>query len=91
MTEKIILVGIHPDIVVLEPDDQVVWQPLACNVRVEFDPQRCPFASNVFQAPAGVRMVSGPPRAGTNPGSYRYRMFLNDQLIGGGEIVIRPK
>jgi hypothetical protein len=91
MSEKIILVGIHPDAVVLDPGDQVVWQPLAGNVRVEFDPQRCPFASNVFQAPAGTRLLSGPPRSGANPGSYRYKLFLNDQLIGSGEVLVRSK
>ena len=91
MTEKIILVGIHPDAVVLDAGDQVVWQPLNGNVRVEFDPQRCPFASNVFQAPAGVRMLSGATRPGANPGSYRYKLFLNDQLIGNGEVLIRAK
>jgi len=91
MAEKLILVGIHPDIVVLDAADQVVWQPLNGNVRIEFDPQRCPFASNIFQAPAGTRLQSGTPRPGVHPGSYKYKLFLNDQLIGGGEILIRPK
>jgi len=91
MAEKLIVVGVFPDTVVLEGTDQIVWQPLAGNLRLEFDPQRCPFASNVFQAPAGTRLQSGPPRAGVNPGSYKYRLFLNDQLIGNGEVLIRPK
>ncbi len=91
MADKPILVGIFPDIVVLDGNDQVVWQPLAGNLRVEFDPQRSPFGSNVFQAPEGTRLQSGPPRIGVNPGSYKYRLFLNDQLIGNGEVLIRPK
>jgi hypothetical protein len=60
-------------------------------LRVEFDPQRTPFGSNVFQAPEGTRLQSGPARIGVNPGSYKYRLFLNDQLIGNGEVLIRPK
>jgi hypothetical protein len=91
MADKPILVGIFPDIVVLDGNDQVVWQPLAGNLRVEFDPQRTPFGSNVFQAPEGTRLQSGPARIGVNPGSYKYRLFLNDQLIGNGEVLIRPK
>jgi len=91
MADKPILVGIFPDIVVLDANDQVVWRPLAGNLRVEFDPQRTPFGSNVFQAPEGTRLQSGPARIGVNPGSYKYRLFLNDQLIGNGEVLIRPK
>ncbi|MFZ0635351.1 MAG: hypothetical protein WA755_19835 [Candidatus Acidiferrales bacterium] len=91
MSEKLILVGIHPDIAVIEMSEQVVWQALSGNLRIEFDPRRSPFDSNVFQAPAGNRLQSGPPRPGVNPGSYKYRLFLNDQLIGDGEILIRPK
>jgi len=91
MADKPILVGIFPDIVVLDGNDQVVWQPLSGNLRVEFDPQRTPFGSNVFQAPEGTRLQSGPARIGVNPGSYKYRLFLNDQLIGNGEVLIRPK
>jgi len=91
MSEKLVLAGIHPDIVVIEASEQVVWEALAGNLRVEFDPQRCPFASNVFQAPAGSRLQSGPPRPGVNPGSYKYRFYLNDQLMGNGEVLVRPK
>jgi hypothetical protein len=91
MPEKLVLVGVLPDIVVLDPGDQVVWHALGGNLRVEFDPQRCPFSSNVFQAPAGNALQSGPPRASVNPGNYKYRLFLNEQLIGNGEVVVRTK
>jgi hypothetical protein len=45
----------------------------------------------VFQAPPGVRLRSGPVRAGTNPGSYRYRLSLNDVVVGHGEVQLRGK
>jgi hypothetical protein len=89
MAEKIVLVGVIPEVMVIGPDDQVCWLSDAGNLKIEFDPNRCPFASNVFQAPAGSRLLSGPPRPGTNPGSYKYRLFLNEQRIGLGEVVLR--
>ena len=91
MAEKLILVGFIPEVLVLEPDDQVVWLSDAGRLRIEFDPNRCPFSSNVFQAPAGMRLLSGTPRPGTKPGSYKYRLWLNDQMIGSGEIILREK
>ena len=91
MAEKLILVGFIPEVLVLEPDDQVVWLSDAGQLRIEFDPNRCPFSSNVFQAPAGMRLLSGTPRPGTKPGSYKYRLWLNDQMIGSGEIILREK
>ena len=91
MAEKVILVGLIPEVMVIQPDEQVVWLSDAGHVRVEFDPNRCPFSSNVFQAPAGMRLLSGTPRPGTKPGSYKYRLWLNDQMIGGGEIILREK
>ena len=60
-------------------------------VRGEFDPNRSPFSSNIFQAPAGMRLLSGPPVAGTKPGSYKYRLWLNDQMVGRGEVILRDK
>lgn len=60
-------------------------------LKVEFDANRCPFASNMFQAPPGMRLLSGPPRPGTNPGSFKYKLWLNEQLVGNGEIILREK
>ncbi len=91
MREKLVLVGLIPEAMVISADDQVVWVSDAGQLKVEFDPNRCPFSSNVFQAPAGMRLLSGPPRPGTKPSSYKYRLWLNDQLIGMGEVILREK
>jgi hypothetical protein len=91
MAEKLVLVGMFPDTVVIEPGDQMVWHSLSGNLRIEFDANRSPFSSNVFQAPTGVNILSGPPRTAINPGSYKYRVWLNDQHIADGEVVVRPK
>jgi hypothetical protein len=91
MAEKLVLVGVIPEIVVIGPAEQVVWLSDAANLRIEFDPNRCPFQSNVFQAPPGRQLQSGPPRPGTNPGSYKYRLWMNDQPIGHGEVILREK
>ncbi|HLE37175.1 MAG TPA: hypothetical protein VI699_08505 [Candidatus Acidoferrales bacterium] len=89
MAEKLILVGFIPEVMVIGPEDQVAWLSDAGNLKIEFDPKRCPFSSNVFQAPAGMRLLSGTARPGSKPGSYRYRLWLNDQLIGQGEVILR--
>lgn len=89
--EKLVLVGVIPEVIVISADEQVVWLSDAGNLKIEFDPKRCPFASNVFQAPAGVRLQSGPARAGTKAGSYKYRLALNEQVITTGEVIIREK
>lgn len=91
MTEKLVLVGVMPEILVIEPHEQVAWVSQMGSLKVEFDPKRCPFSSNVFQAPAGVRLLSGTPRPGTKPGAYKYRLSLNDQVIGTGEVILREK
>ena len=91
MAEKLVLVGVIPEAVLIGPDDQVCWVAGESLLKVEFDPNRCPFSSNIFQAPAGMRLLSGPPRPGTKPGSFKYRLWLNDQLIGMGEIILREK
>lgn len=91
MAEKTVFVGVLPEVVLLEGSDQVVWVAQAGNLRVEFDPQRCPFSSNVFQAPAGTRLISGTPRPGINPGSFKYRLAINDHVIAHGEVIIRAK
>jgi hypothetical protein len=91
MAQKIVIVGVLPQAVVLEPGDQLVWYSDAGNLKIEFDPQRCPFSSNVFQAPSGVQLNSGAVRPGSNPGSYKYRLFLNEQVIGHGEVLLRGK
>jgi hypothetical protein len=91
MAEKPVLVGVLPEVVVVEGGDQVVWTAASGNLRVEFDAQRCPFSSNVFQAPAGMRLMSGPPRAGIAAGSYKYQLFINDHAVANGEVIIRSK
>jgi hypothetical protein len=91
MAEKLVLVGMFPEIAVVEPGDQMVWRSLSGNLRIEFDANRSPFSSNVFQAPTGVNILSGPSRTAINPGSYKYRVWLNDQHIADGEVVVRPK
>ena len=91
MAERPVLVGLIPQAVVLDEGDQVSWISDAGNLRVEFDVNRCPFSSNVFQAPAGMRLLSGPPRPGTKPANYKYRLWLNDQMVGQGEVILRGK
>ena len=91
MAERPVLVGLVPQVVVIDEGDQVSWISDAGNLRVEFDVNRCPFSSNVFQAPAGMRLLSGPPRPGSKAATYKYRLWLNDQLVGQGEVILREK
>jgi hypothetical protein len=91
LTEKRVLVGMVPEVVVLDPGDQVEWISNAGNLKIEFDSQRCPFSSNVFQAPPGVRLVSGPTKSGLNPGSFKYKLSLNDVVLAQGEVLLRAK
>jgi hypothetical protein len=91
VAEKLVAIGILPEVIALDPGDQAVWYSNAGNIKIEFDPQRCPFTSNVFQAPAGVRLISGLARPGTNPGSYKYRLFINEAIATHGEVLIRGK
>ncbi|HJZ64185.1 MAG TPA: hypothetical protein VKD70_07700 [Candidatus Acidoferrum sp.] len=91
MAERPVLVGLIPEAVVVEKGDHVSWMSDAGNLRVEFDVNRCPFASNIFQAPVGMRLLSGPSVPGAKPGSYKYRVWLNDQLVGRGEVLLREK
>lgn len=91
MAERPVLVGLIPLAVVLDAGDQVSWLSDAGNLKVEFDANRCPFSSNIFQAPEGMRIMSGPVVFGTKPGNYKYRLFLNEQMAGRGEVVVREK
>ena len=91
MAERPVLVGLVPAVVVLEPGDQISWISDSGNLRVEFDINRCPFSSNIFQAPAGMRLLSGPPRPGVKAGSFKYRLWLNEQIVGQGEVILREK
>jgi hypothetical protein len=91
MAEKLVLVGVLPEIVVINVDEQVVWLSETGTLKVQFDPNRCPFQSNVFQAPPGRQLQSGPTRPGINPGSYKYRQWLNDHPVGNGEVILREK
>lgn len=90
-TEKYVIVGVQPREMVIGTAEQVAWISDASHLKVEFDPKRCPFSSNVFQAPPGVRLLSGPPVAGTKPGAYKYKVFMNDVLIGTAEILVRER
>ena len=87
--EKLVIVGVFPETMVISATEQVVWVSDAGNLKIEFDANRCPFSSNVLQAPPGVRLQSGTPRPGTKPGSYKYRVALNDQVILRGEVILR--
>jgi hypothetical protein len=89
MAERPVLVGLIPQAVVLDHGDQVSWISDAGNLRVEFDGNRCPFQSNIFQAPMGMRLLSGPIVPGTKVGSYKYRLWLNEQMVGRGEVLVR--
>lgn len=91
MAERFALIGVIPEVVALDPGDQVTWFSNAGNVKIEFDPQRCPFPSNVFQAPVGVRLSSGPARPGAKPGSYKYRLSINEVVVGHPEVLLREK
>ena len=91
MGEKLALVGVIPEVIALDQGDQVTWFSNSGNLKIEFDPQRCPFSSNVFQAPPGVRLPSGPPRAGISAGSYKYRVSIGDVVIAHAEILLRTK
>lgn len=91
MTEKMVMAGILPEVIVLDAGDQAVWFSNAGTIKVEFDPQRCPFSSNVMQAPAGVRLASGATRPGIAAGGYRYKLSLNDVVVGHGEVLVRGK
>ena len=91
VAEKLVLVGVIPEVIALDPGDQAVWYSNVGNIKIEFDPQRSPFNSNVFQAPAGIRLMSGTVRPGTNPGTYRYRLFLNETIAAQGEVLVRAK
>lgn len=91
MSEKMVMVGVLPEAIVIDASEQVVWFSNAGNIKIEFDAQRSPFGSNVFQAPPGVRLSSGAARAGINPGSYKYRLSLNEVIVAQGEVIIRAK
>jgi len=91
VSEKRVMVGVLPEVVVLDPGEQVEWISNAGNIKIEFDSQRCPFSSNVFQAPPGMKLLSGPVRPGTTPGSFKYRLSLNDSVVVQGEVLLRAK
>jgi hypothetical protein len=91
VAEKMVVVGMLPEVIAIESGDQVVWYSNIGNLKIEFDPQRSPFASNVFQAPPGMRLSSGPLRPGLNPGGYKYRLSINDVYAAQGEVLVRGK
>jgi hypothetical protein len=87
--EKPVLIGVVPEAIAIGPKDQVAWYSATGNLKIEFDPNRCPFSSNVYQAPPGVRLLSGTPRPGSKPGSYKYRIAIEDTVIARGEVILR--
>ena len=89
--ERIALVGVFPQEMVIGLHEQAAWICDMANLKIEFDPKRCPFASNVLQAPPGMRLQSGPLVVGTKPGAYKYRVFLNDMVLGTAEILVRER
>jgi hypothetical protein len=91
LADKRVIVGFLPEVVVLDAGDQAEWFSNVGNLKIEFDPARCPFSSNVLQAPAGVRLLSGPVRPGTNPGAFKYKLSLDDRVLGQGEILFRGR
>jgi plastocyanin len=91
VAERRVLVGFLPESIVIDAGDQVEWISNAGNIKAEFDAARSPFGSNVFQAPAGVRLLTGPTKPGMNPGSYKYKLSFNDVVVGQGEVIIRGK
>jgi hypothetical protein len=91
VAEKQVIVGVLPEVIALDPGEQVTWLSNAGNIKIEFDAQRSPFSSNVFQAPPGMRLQSGNVRSGVNPGSYRYRLSLNDIVVAHCEVLVRGK
>jgi hypothetical protein len=91
VSEKMVMVGVLPEAVVIDASEQVVWFSNAGNIKIEFDAQRSPFGSNVFQAPPGIRLSSGAARPGINSGSYRYRLSLNDVIVAQCEVIIRAR
>jgi hypothetical protein len=91
MKNNLVVIGLMPEVISLESGEEVVWCCSTASLRIEFDPTRCPFSSNVFQTPAGVQISSGPLRPGTKPSSYRYRVSLNDAAIGHGEVWVRDR
>jgi len=38
-----------------------------------------------------MRLQSGPVVPGTKGGNYKYRLFLNEQMVGRGEVIVREK
>jgi hypothetical protein len=91
MAERPVLVGLIPQAVVLDPGDQVSWISDAGNLKIEFDVNRCPFGSNIFQAPAGMRLLSGPVQPGIKAATFKYKLWLNEQMVGQGEVIVRGK
>jgi len=91
MAERPVLIGLIPQVAVLDASDQVSWISNAGSLKLEFDANRCPFSSNIFQAPEGARLMSGPVVPGTKGGSYKYRLWLNEQMVGRGEVIVREK
>lgn len=89
MAEKSVLIGVVPETIVVGPRDQITWYTEAGNLKIEFDPNRCPFSSNVYQAPPGMRLSSGHPRPGAKPGAYKYKIAIEDTVIARGEVILR--
>ena len=85
-----VMVGVIPEIVVLDAGEQAVWYSNAGSIKIE-STAALSLLLQRLQAPAGMRLASGPSRPGLNPGSYKYRLFLNDLSVAQGEVLVREK
>ncbi len=87
--DKMVIVGILPETVVLDPGEQAVWYSNVGNIKIEFDPQRCPFSSNGMQAPPGSSALQAAPLALDSilaRGEWR-ELALNDVVMLQGEVI----
>ena len=72
MPEKMVMVGLLPEVVVIDPGDQVSWLSNAGNLKIEFDSRSAArFPPMCFRRlPASVFRAA--PRApASTPGSYK--------------------
>jgi len=66
---------------VLDAGDQVSWISDAGNLRVEFDVNRCLFVECV-SGTCGDAAAERSAASGIKDGAYKYRVWLNDQMVG---------
>src|SRR6266568_4969115 len=54
-------------------------------------PATCAWNSMRIGVPFPRISFRRPPRAGSKAATYKYRLWLNDQLVGHGEVILREK